>query len=282
MKTARTIAELRALTVEPRVSGATIGLVPTMGAFHDGHLALMRRARAECTLVVVSLFVNPTQFNDQADLAAYPRDEARDASLAEQAGVDILLAPNASEMYPDGYATHVVVEGLGDVLEGAVRGPKHFRGVATVVAKLFNIVQPHVAYFGQKDAQQVAVIQRMVRDLSIPTRIEVCPTVREHDGLARSSRNARLDPAHRTQSLALRAGLDAALDTIARGERGAASIIEVASAAMRRRGVEPEYVAAVSANTLAPMDTLTGDVLIAIAARVDGVRLIDNERVFLP
>jgi pantoate--beta-alanine ligase len=274
----RTIAEMRELLDSPRQDGARIGLVPTMGYFHEGHLSLMRRARFECDVVVVSLFVNPTQFNDRADLEAYPRDEERDAAMAASVGVDYVFAPSVEEMYPPpGAVTTVVVSDVTEPLEGASRGPGHFRGVATVVAKLFNIIQPQIAYFGQKDAQQALVIRRMTRDLDFPIRIEVCPTVREPDGLAMSSRNVRLSPDARQQALALRRGLDAAVTAIRGGERDAARVERLGREAMESLGIEPEYFALVSADTLAPAYRLAGDVLIAIAARVGGVRLIDNE-----
>jgi pantoate--beta-alanine ligase len=194
MKVARSAAEL------PGEGG--IGLVPTMGAFHGGHLALLRAAREENELVVASLFINPTQFGQSEDLARYPRDEARDAELAEEAGVDVLYVPEAAEIYPPGFETWVEVERLGATLEGEYR-PGHFRGVATVCLKLFNLVQPRRAYFGQKDAQQVAVVRRMVRDLAVPVEIRVVPTVRDADGLALSSRNAYLSPEERERALAL-------------------------------------------------------------------------------
>jgi pantoate--beta-alanine ligase len=200
VKVARSAAEL------PREG--EIGLVPTMGAFHQGHLALFRAARAENDVVVASLFVNPAQFGDGEDLARYPRDEARDAELAEQAGVDVLYAPEAEEIYPPGFETWVEVERLGSTLEGAHR-PGHFRGVATVCLKLFNLVRPRRAYFGQKDAQQVAVVKRMVRDLAVPVEIRVVPTVRDEDGLALSSRNAYLSPEERERALALPRALQA-------------------------------------------------------------------------
>jgi len=195
MNVIRSVAELRAALREPRRSGRTIGLVPTMGAFHEGHLSLMRRARRDCDVVVVSLFVNPAQFDDPADLERYPRDRARDKALAAEIGVDHLFAPDVKEVYPPGFATSVSVAGITETLEGAHRGRAHFDGVTTVVTKLFNMVGPDVAYFGQKDAQQALVICRLVRDLDMPVRIEVCPTVRETDGLALSSRNAHLSPA---------------------------------------------------------------------------------------
>ena len=277
MRITRTIAETRAA-----LGGAEdVGLVPTMGAYHEGHLALFRAARAQCETIVASLFVNPAQFGSPADLARYPRDEASDSALAEEEGVDLLFAPAVEEMYPTGFATAVTVAGLTDVLEGASRGAGHFHGVTTVVAKLFNIVQPDVAYFGQKDAQQALVVRRMVRDLDFPLHVEVCPTVREPDGLAMSSRNVRLDAAQRRQALALRRGLAEAEGAIAAGERDAGRVAAMGSAAMRAAGVAPEYFAVVSAETLAPLTRIAGDVLIAVAARVGPVRLIDNVLVSL-
>jgi len=276
VKIVRTIAELRSALDAHRRRGERIGFVPTMGFFHEGHLSLMRRARDECDVVVVSLFVNPTQFNDPSDLAAYPRDERRDAAMAEEVGVDWLFAPNAAEMYPPATATAVVVSGVSEPLEGVSRGPGHFRGVATVVAKLFNIVQPAVAYFGQKDAQQALVIRRMARDLDFPLQVEVCPTVREADGLAMSSRNVRLSPKAREQALALKRGLDAATDVIAAGERARERVERRGRDAMKALGVVPEYFVVLCAHTLMPVDTLAGEILIAVAAGVGGVRLIDN------
>ena len=194
MRTIRTVAEMQEHSRAARANGRRIGLVPTMGAFHGGHESLMRAAREGSDEMVVSLFVNPAQFNDPRDLAAYPRDEQHDAAVAARLGADVLFAPPVETVYPDGFSTTVAVAGLSDVLEGAHRGPGHFAGVCTVVAKLFNMVAPDVAYFGQKDAQQVAVVGRMARDLDLPVQIEVLPTVREPDGLAMSSRNRRLSP----------------------------------------------------------------------------------------
>lgn len=278
MRIIRRIAEMRQALAESRKAGHTIGMVPTMGAFHDGHLSLMRRARADCDVAVVTLFVNPAQFNDSRDLDSYPRNEKRDAEMATPVGVDILFAPEAAEMYPPDHATTVIVAGVSEPLEGVARGASHFAGVATIVAKLLNVVQPTVAYFGQKDAQQALVVRKLVRDLDIPVRIEVCPTIREPDGLAMSSRNARLSGADRSLAPAIRAGLDAAVAAIRAGERRA-RIVEVAGrAAMTARGLrEVEYFAAVSANTLQPSETLHGEILLAVAARIGEVRLIDNE-----
>ena len=276
MRTVRTVADLRAALRDARRAERTIGLVPTMGALHDGHLSLVRAARAENVVVVVSLFVNPTQFNEAADLDAYPRDEARDTEAAAAAGADLLFAPSAGEVYPPGFATTVRVAGLTEHLEGEHRGVAHFEGVATVVCKLLNMVQPDVAYFGQKDAQQAAVIRRLVRDLDIPVRIAVQPTVREPDGLALSSRNVHLKGADRERALALRRALDAAAETVAAGERDPHAVERAGRAAMARLGVEAEYVALVRPDDLRPVERIDGDVLVAVAARVGPTRLIDN------
>jgi pantoate--beta-alanine ligase len=276
MKTVTTVAELRATLAPARREGRSIGLVPTMGAFHDGHLSLMRRARAECDVVVVSLFVNPRQFAPTEDLAAYPRDAERDTALATEAGVDLLFAPPNEEVYPPGFATTVALAGVTETLEGAHRGPEHFHGVTTVVSKLFNMVGPDVAYFGQKDAQQALVIRKMVRDLDIPVEIVVAPTVREPDGLAMSSRNVYLDEEQRERALALHAALEAARTAAAAGERDAASVLAAARDAMQPFAVEPEYLALVDPETLAPLDRLDGDALVAVAAQVGPARLIDN------
>ena len=270
--------ELRSALEPARRGGSSIGLVPTMGYLHEGHLSLLRAARAECEVVVMSLFVNPTQFGPGEDLDRYPRDEERDLRLAAEAGVDFVYAPPVETVYPSGFATHVAVDGsLTEVLDGdrSRRGPAHFRGVTTVVAKLFNSVGPDVAYFGQKDAQQVAVIRRMVSDLDFPLRIEVLPTVREPDGLAMSSRNAYLDPIERQRATALSRALRAA-EAIAPNE-GLAAALEAARAELQAAGIEPEYLEARDAEDLSPVTEL-GDrpVLIAIAASVGGARLIDN------
>src|SRR3954471_20416775 len=251
MRTIRTVGEMRAWLGNVRAEGRSVGLVPTMGAFHAGHHSLMRAARGEQDSVVVSLFVNPAQFNDSHDLAAYPRTEANDAVEAAELGVDVLFAPPVSEVYPDGFATTVTVGGLSEILEGAERGPGHFAGVCTVVCKLLNIVAPDVAYFGQKDAQQVAVVKRMVRDLDMTVRIEVMPTVREPDGLALSSRNVRLSPADREQALGLRRALTAAAAVGAAGERDTAAIRSAAIAAIG--DLDAEYLAIVDPLTFAPL-----------------------------
>jgi pantoate--beta-alanine ligase len=278
VKLIRAKAELRAALALARREGRSIGLVPTMGYLHEGHLSLLRVARSECDLVVMSLFVNPAQFGPGEDLDRYPRDEERDLRLAAEAGADFVYAPPVEEVYPEGFATQVGVEGnLTEVLDGDPyrRGLEHFRGVTTVVVKLFNTVQPDVAYFGQKDAQQVAVIRRMVADLDIPVRIEVLPIVREADGLAMSSRNAYLDPRARDQAAALSRALRAAEETAV--AEGLDAALDAAGAELRAAGVEPEYLEARDAETLIPLAEPNGrPVLIAVAAEVGGARLIDN------
>ena len=278
MKLVRTVDELRAELRPERRAERSIGLVPTMGSLHEGHLSLVRRAREECDVVVASLFVNPAQFGPGEDFAAYPRDEARDAELAAAEGVDVLFAPPREEVYPDGFATTVSVGGLTEVLEGhsAGRGPDHFSGVATVVAKLLNMVQPDVAYFGQKDAQQALVIQRLVRDLDIPVRVAVCPTVRDPDGLALSSRNAYLDPEDRVRAAALSRALRAAEARVSAGVLDAEPVLDAARAELRDAGVEPEYLELRSARDLSPVERVNGSTLLAVAARVGRARLIDN------
>ena len=277
MRTIRTIDELRSALAHGRRAGRVIGLVPTMGAFHEGHLSLMRMARAEADEVVVSLFVNPTQFNEGADLAAYPRDEERDAGLAAAIGVDYLFAPPPEEIYPPGFATTVSVAGITETLEGAHRGHGHFDGVTTVVTKLFNIVSPDVAYFGQKDAQQAVVIRKLVRDLNIPVRIEVCPTVRDPDGLALSSRNAHLSSTERERATVLHRSLQRLQNAVAAGERDPRSALDLARAELASSEIEPEYLELVSPDTLAPAQRIDGDLLAVIAARVGATRLIDNQ-----
>jgi pantoate--beta-alanine ligase len=273
MLTLRTIAEVREVL---RDAERPVGLVPTMGALHEGHLALLERARADCATVVMSLFVNPAQFAPGEDLRSYPRREDADAALAAAAGVDVLFAPSASEIYPAGFATTVHVAGVSDRLEGAVRGSSHFEGVATVVAKLLNILAPQVAYFGQKDAQQALVIRRLVRDLDMPVAIEVCPTVRAGDGLALSSRNAYLSASERVRATALRRGLAAAASAIAAGERDAAAALAAAREELAAADIEPEYLEISDPETLIPVARVEGAVLIAVAARVGRARLIDN------
>ena len=277
MRTVRTVADLREALRPARRQERTIGLIPTMGALHEGHLSLLRAARERCDVVVVSLFVNPTQFDEQADLQAYPRDEARDAELAAAAGADLLFAPPAEEVYRPGFATTVHVAGLTEALEGEHRGVAHFDGVATVVTKLLNMAGPDVAFFGQKDAQQALVVRRLAADLDIPVEIDVRPTVREPDGLALSSRNARLTPSERERALALSRALDAASAAYAAGERDAFALTQAARAEMTSFAVEPEYLALVHPETLAPLATVDGaGALLAVAARIGSTRLIDN------
>jgi len=269
-------ARMRRIVVEAKAGGRVVGLVPTMGFFHQGHLELMRRAGADCDVVVVTLFVNPTQFTPGEDFEDYPRDFERDRSMAESVGVDYIFNPGVEEMYPEGFATAIEVEGLSDVMCGHSR-PGHFSGVATVVAKLFNIVPAQRAYFGQKDAQQLAVIKRMARDLDFDVEVVGVPTVREPDGLAMSSRNTYLTEADRAAALSLSAALRLAGDMIEGGERNASAV----SRAMRTvfdalPSVNLEYIAICDTIYLLPLQELTGEVLIAVAARVGKARLIDN------
>jgi pantoate--beta-alanine ligase len=262
MRTVRTIAELRA-ALAPLRGGSEIGFVPTMGALHDGHVSLLAAAREECDVLVASVFVNPAQFAAHEDLERYPRDVESDSRRAEAAGVDHLFVPSADEMYPEGFQTWVDVEELSKGLEGAAR-PGHFRGVATVCAKLFNIVQPTRVYFGQKDAQQAAVIERMIRDLAVPVELRVLPTVRDADGLAVSSRNAYLSPEEREIALALPRALFAG----ERAHRAGGDPVAAARAAIAEEpALRPEYV------ELARFD---GRLLLLAAARVGSTRLIDN------
>jgi pantoate--beta-alanine ligase len=274
---ARAKSELRSALSAARAAGRSIGLVPTMGFLHEGHLSLLRAARAECDVVVMSLFVNPTQFGPGEDLDRYPRDEERDLALASEAGVDLVYAPPVGEVYPEGFVTYVEVKGLTEVLCGdpARRGSEHFRGVTTVVAKLFNAVQPGVAYFGQKDAQQVVAIRRMVRDLDFPVQIEALPIVRESDGLAMSSRNAYLEDEDRERATALYRALCAA-ERVAREESLSAGI-EAGRRELEAAGIDPEYLEARDAEGLEPVSELNDrPILIAVAAQVGGARLIDN------
>jgi pantoate--beta-alanine ligase len=275
MRVVRGVAELREALQE---AARPVGLVPTMGAFHEGHLSLMRAAREENETVVVSLFVNPSQFGPSEDFAAYPRDEERDAGLAEQVGVDLLFVPPVEEVYPDGFGTTVEVGGLTETLEGdpAHRGREHFRGVATVVTKLFNMVQPDRAYFGQKDGQQALVIRKLVRDLNIPVEIRVCPTVREQSGLAMSSRNAYLSDEERERAAALSRALRAAEDAVRTGEVDAARVLAAARAELDAAQIEPEYLELRSTTDLSPVERVNGSTLLAVAARVGRARLIDN------
>jgi pantoate--beta-alanine ligase len=276
MRAVRTVAGLREALAPARAAGSSIGLVPTMGALHEGHLSLVRRAREQCDVVVVSLFVNPAQFDERSDLERYPRREHDDASLAGAAGATLLFAPSVDEVYPDGFATAVEVLGVSERLEGAARGSEHFRAVATVVTKLLGMAQPDRAYFGQKDAQQLAVIRRLVADLNLPVTIEALPTVREPDGLAMSSRNALLSGEERERALALPAALAAAAALSDGGERSAEAITAAATQQLRARGAEPDYVELVEPHSFAPLQALADRALLVVAARVGAVRLIDN------
>jgi pantoate--beta-alanine ligase len=259
-----------------RANGQRLGLVPTMGALHEGHLSLVRAAKARCDTVAVSLFVNPTQFGPNEDLAKYPRPYERDRELLEKEGVAILFAPSAEEMYPQGKATWVVVEGLSERLDGRSR-PGHFRGVTTVVSKLFHIIEPDVAFFGQKDAAQAAIIRRMVRDLNFPVEIVICPIVREPDGLAMSSRNDYLNPVERKQALALHRSLSRAEDEFRAGERSAARLIAAATKILAQEPqIRLDYFEIVDPDTLDCVEQIERPALVAVAAYVGSTRLIDN------
>jgi len=279
MRVIRTVGELRVWSREARKAGLEVGLVPTMGALHEGHISLVRAAKASCGVVAASIFVNPTQFGPNEDFAKYPRTFEADCALLEAEGVDVVFAPAAEEMYPAGASTFVEVEGLSDRLDGKSR-PGHFRGVATVVAKLFIAAEPDRAYFGQKDAAQVAVLRRMVADLLLPVELVVCPIVREPDGLAMSSRNRYLSTEERRQALVLSRALDAveAVAAVAAvGERSAEVLIAVARANIADEpAVRVDYIAAVDWATLEPVPEAGPGTLFAVAAWVGRTRLIDN------
>ncbi len=272
----RTVRELRERLAPARREGARIGFVPTMGALHEGHLELIRAAAADNAEVVVSIFVNPTQFNDPADLAAYPRTEERDVELARTAGATVVFAPSAAEMYPAGFSTSVHVTGVTERWEGASRGASHFDGVALVVTKLLSAVGADIAYFGQKDAQQVAVVRRFTTDLNLPTAIEARPTVRDADGLALSSRNARLTPTDRHAALSLSRSLATARERAAAGETDTAALAVEAHRILVDAGAEIEYWAIVDPGTFEPLAHVVPGALAIVAARVGDVRLIDN------
>ena len=279
MRTEETVGALRAALAAARgEEDGPVGLVPTMGALHAGHAALLRAARAECAWVVASLFVNPAQFSPTEDLAAYPRDADGDARTFAREGVDVLFVPDAAEVYPPGFDTAVEVGGLASVLEGdpARRGPGHFRGVATVVLKLLNMATPEVVYFGQKDLQQALVVRRLVRDLDLPVAVRVVPTVRDADGLALSSRNAYLGPTERDRALALSRGLRAARERVSAGELEAGALAAAVRAELEHVGVEPEYVELRRIPDLAPTARAEDGTALLLAARVGRARLIDN------
>ncbi|MCP4694514.1 MAG: pantoate--beta-alanine ligase [Desulfobacterales bacterium] len=275
--------ELRPIIRRARRSGQTIGLVPTMGFLHEGHLSLMRRARRENDLVVVSVFVNPSQFGPNEDLDAYPRDHERDKELMAGEKVDLMYFPTVEDLYPDGFTTFVEVEGpMTRVMCGRSR-PIHFRGVTTIVAKLFNLATPDRAYFGQKDAQQAAVIQQMARDLNFDLDVVICETVREADGLAMSSRNSYLTPRQRVDALAISRSLFEAREMIEKGERRSAEVIRrIESRVNETREAVIDYVVVVDARTLADLETVRGEILIAAAVVLGNARLIDNVRMTLP
>lgn len=276
MEIARTVAELRAAVSAARRRGESIGLVPTMGALHEGHLSLIRRARAECDFVVATIFVNPLQFGPREDLSRYPRPFEADCELANAAGASLMFAPPPDEVYPPDFATSVTVGGLTAVLEGESR-PTHFQGVTTVVAKLFNMAQADRAYFGRKDFQQLQIIRRMATDLNFPITIIACDTVREADGLAMSSRNAYLQPDQREAAVALSRGLRAAADAFDAGERTAATLVELARQPLDAEPlVRPDYVALVDAELLRPVREVLRPAALCVAAFVGTTRLIDN------
>ncbi len=281
MEVVREIERARGAVCAARDAGQRVGFVPTMGALHEGHLSLIRRARRECNFVVVSIFVNPTQFGPNEDLDRYPRPFQRDVQLCAREGVDLVFAPDPPTMYPEGFATYVDVTRVTERYEGACR-PGHFRGVATVVTKLFHIIPAHVAYFGQKDAQQVAVIRRMVADLNFPLEIVVCPTVRDPDGLAVSSRNVYLTPEQRRQALGLSRALFEAWRRFRAGERRRDALQALMHETMHASGVDVDYADVVDPDTFEPVDPVTDQALLIVAGRVGSTRLIDNQPLSQP
>lgn len=276
MKTITTISEMQSLADSLRGEDKTIGFVPTMGFLHEGHLSLMRRARQECDVVIVSIFVNPTQFGPLEDFDRYPRDEEGDRKKCESAGVDILFIPTTAGMYPEKPSVFVTVEGLSDILEGAVR-PGHFRGVATVVAKLFHIVKPHKAFFGQKDYQQCVVIRRMVKGLDLDVAIEVLPTVREQDGLAMSSRNSYLSADERRAAAVIYRALSAA-EQLARTRTRAPETLKntIQTVLREEKSIEIDYIEVADHETLAPLPSAKDRMALLVAVRLGRIRLIDN------
>jgi pantoate--beta-alanine ligase len=276
MKVLTTIDEMRAACRAERLAGKRLGFVPTMGALHEGHLSLVAAARTDCDAVAASIFVNPAQFGPNEDLSKYPRTFARDRELLEKQGVQLLFAPGVEEMYPKGAVTWVTVEGLSGKLDGHSR-PGHFRGVTTVVAKLFHIVEPDAAFFGQKDAAQVAIIRRMVRDLNMPVEIVVCPIMREADGLAMSSRNGYLDAQQRQQALALYRSLTRVKQLAETGERRSSALISAARQEFTTApDVKEDYIEIVDQHSLVPLQDISRGALVAVAAYVGTTRLIDN------
>jgi pantoate--beta-alanine ligase len=276
MKICKTIDDMRAASRQTRHDGKRLGFVPTMGALHEGHLSLVRAAKAKCDVVAASIFVNPLQFGPSEDLANYPRTFEHDTGVLEREAVDLLFAPTPEEMYPAGAVTYVTVEGLSEKLCGRSR-PGHFRGVTTVVAKLFHIVEPDLAFFGQKDAAQATIIRRMVQNLNLPVEIVVCPIVREPDGLAMSSRNAYLSPQERKSALVLYRSLTQVKNRFDQGERTAAKLIKAGKQLLTQEpAVRLDYLEIVDPATLDPMQELTKSALVALAAVVGNTRLIDN------
>jgi pantoate--beta-alanine ligase len=276
MQIIKTIAEMRSACRSVRGAGKRLGLVPTMGALHAGHLSLVRAARSSCDVVAASIFVNPAQFGPNEDLAKYPRTFERDRELLEKAGVEFLFFPSAEEMYPAGATTWVTVDGLSDKLDGRSR-PGHFRGVTTVVSKLFHIIEPNAAFFGQKDAAQLAIIRQMVRDLNFPVEVIACPIVREPDGLAMSSRNAYLDTEQRKQSLVLYRSLQKVRKSWGEGERAAVRLAAIGRKEIAtEKGVRLDYFEIVDLNNLEPVEDEADGSLVAVAAWVGDTRLIDN------
>ncbi len=272
----KTIAETQSACAQLRGEGRILGLVPTMGALHEGHLSLVRAARAVCDVVAVSIFVNPTQFGPTEDFSKYPRTFEDDCALLKQEGVDLIFAPTVDEMYPAGASTFVLVEGVSDRLDGASR-PGHFRGVTTVVSKLFHITKPHKAFFGQKDAAQVAVLRKMVRDLNFPLQLVVCPIVRESDGLALNSRNRYLSPEERQKALVLHRALEKVKDAGAGGETSAQKLVAAARDVFAEEpSVRVDYIAVVDPDTLEEVPDVRSGALVAVAAFVGTTRLIDN------
>jgi pantoate--beta-alanine ligase len=276
MKHIQTISEMKAACRQAQRSGKTLGLVPTMGALHEGHLSLVRASRSRCDVTAVSIFVNPLQFGPSEDLARYPRTLERDSRLLAELGVDLLFVPSVDEMYPQGVKTYVLVEGLSNKLDGASR-PGHFRGVTTVVAKLFEIVRPDFAFFGQKDAAQVTVLRKMASDLNLDVELVVCPIVREAGGLAMSSRNAYLSPEQHQQALVLHRSLMRVQEAMSAGEHNAATLIEIGKAVIAQEpGAGLDYFEIVNPDTLDSVTDLSQGALVAVAAYVGPTRLIDN------
>ncbi|MDP2923282.1 MAG: pantoate--beta-alanine ligase [Candidatus Omnitrophota bacterium] len=276
MRIIRNIKPMQEASKKARRNNQTIGFVPTMGALHQGHLSLIRRARRENALVVVSIFVNPAQFSPQEDFKKYPRNFKRDIRMCKSEGVDIIFYPDKKEMYPDNYRTYVMVEGLSDVLCGKFR-PGHFKGVATVVIKLFNIVHPDIAYFGQKDAQQAIIIKKMVEDLNLPLKIKVMPTLREKDGMALSSRNAYLKPNERRDALVLERALNLAKDLVGQGKRNSSQIIrKMRQLIEQKKSAKVQYISIVDLENLKPVAKIKEKALIALAVSIGRTRLVDN------